>query len=63
MKKSYKNNMKNSENLKEEAENIMKELEELENKYPDEFNYLRENIQLQNSIIQIIKKINKLIIL
>ena len=64
MKKSYKNNVKNSENLKEEAENILKELHELENKYPDEFNYLRENIQFQNSIIQLNKKnkqINKII--
>ena len=56
MKKSYKSNVKNSENLKEEAENILKELHELENKYPDEFNYLRENIQFQNSIIQLNKK-------
>ncbi len=55
MKKS-KIDVKNSENLKEEAENILKELHELENKYPDEFNYLRENIQFQNSIIQLNKK-------
>ena len=64
MKKSYKNNVKNSENLKEEAENILKELHELENKYPDEFNYLRENIQFQNSIIQLNtmnKEINNII--
>lgn len=60
MKKTYKNNAKNSENLKEEAEKTMKQLQELENEYPDEYNYLRENIQLQNSITELNKK-NKLI--